>query len=309
MPIHPSIASLVGGTPMLALDRYAGGKGLAASLAAKLEYFNPAGSIKDRVALAMIEDAETRGALLPGATIIEPTSGNTGLGLAALAAARGYKLILTMPETMSAERRMLLSAYGAELVLTEGAKGMRGAIERAEEIYARTPGGWMPRQFENPVNPAAHYAATGPEIWADTEGRIDILVAGVGTGGTISGTGKWLKEKKPGLRVVAVEPADSPVLSGGAAGPHAIQGIGAGFVPAVLDTGVYDEIMTAGTGDAFAASRELALTEGILAGISSGAALWAAARVAARPENAGKLVVAILPDSGERYLSTGLFTT
>ncbi len=307
MPIYESVADLIGGTPLLALKRYAQAQNLAATIAAKLEYFNPAGSVKDRVAKAMLEDAEARGELQPGATIIEPTSGNTGIGLAALAAAKGYKLCLTMPETMSIERRILLAAYGAKLVLTDGAKGMQGAIEKAEALHAATPNSYYPRQFENPANPAAHRATTGPEIWEDTGGKVDVFVAGVGTGGTVSGAGAYLKAKNPALQVIAVEPADSPVLSGGAKGSHGIQGIGAGFVPATLDTDIYDQIIAARQEDALAASRALALSEGVLAGISSGAALWAATQVAARPENAGKTIVVLLPDSGERYLSTPLF--
>ena len=292
---------------MLGLERFAEGLGLCASIAAKLEYLNPAGSVKDRIARAMIEDAEARGLLGPGSVIIEPTSGNTGIGLAAVAAAKGYRVILTMPETMSIERRNLLAAYGAKLELTEGRAGMRGAIARAEEICARTPGGWIPRQFDNPVNPLTHKKTTGPEIWEGTDGRVDILAAGVGTGGTISGTGAFLKERKPSVRVVAVEPADSPVLSGGAPGPHKLQGIGAGFVPGALDLSVVDEVIAARHEDACKASQRLAATQGLLAGISSGAALWAAVQLAARPENEGKLIAVILPDSGERYLSTELF--
>ena len=305
--IYNSITEITGSTPLLTLDNYARGLELHASIAAKLEYLNPAGSVKDRVAKVMVEDAEARGLLAPGGVIIEPTSGNTGIGLASAAAAKGYQVILTMPETMSIERRNLLAAYGAKLVLTEGSKGMRGAIDRAEEIHARTPGSWMPCQFDNPVNPLTHKNTTGPEIWSGTGGRVDFLVAGVGTGGTISGTGTYLKEQNPAIRVVAVEPADSPVLSGGAPGPHKIQGIGAGFVPANLDMSIIDEVLAARHTDAFKAARRLALTQGFLAGISSGAALWAAAKIAARPENEGKMIVVILPDSGERYLSTELF--
>ena len=305
--IYDSITDLIGGTPLLSLKRYAGGLGLCASIAAKLEYLNPAGSVKDRVAKAMLEDARERGLLGPGSVIIEPTSGNTGIGLAAVAAAWGYQVILTMPETMSIERRNLLAAYGARLVLTEGRKGMKGAIARAEELHAQTPGSYIPRQFDNPVNPATHKKTTGPEIWEGTGGNVDILVAGVGTGGTISGTGAYLKERKPGVRVIAVEPADSPVLGGGAAGPHKIQGIGAGFVPGNLNLAVVDEVIAARHEDAFRASQRLAVTQGLLAGISSGAALWAATQAAARPENEGKTIVVILPDSGERYLSTPLF--
>ena len=306
--IYTSITELTGNTPLLALDRFAQGLGLHARVAAKLEYLNPAGSVKDRVARAMIEDAEARGLLEPGGVIIEPTSGNTGIGLAAAAAAKGYRVILTMPETMSIERRNLLAAYGAKLVLTEGRGGMKAAIARAEELHARTAGSWIPGQFDNPVNPLTHKKTTGPEIWGGTDGEIDILVAGVGTGGTVSGTGAYLKEKKPSVRVAAVEPADSPVLGGGAPGPHKIQGIGAGFVPGNFDRAVVDEVVAAGHRDACGASRRLAVTQGLLAGISSGAALWAAAQVAARPENEGKMIVVILPDSGERYMSTELFT-
>ncbi|MCL2106127.1 MAG: cysteine synthase A [Oscillospiraceae bacterium] len=307
MTIPNSITDIIGGTPLLALDSYAKKQKSGARITAKLEYLNPAGSVKDRVARAMIADAEARGMLKPGAVIIEPTSGNTGIGLAAIAAAKGYGIVLTMPETMSIERRNLLAAYGAQLVLTEGAKGMKGAIARAERLHAETPGSFVPRQFSNPVNPRTHFETTGPEIWAGTQGLVDILVAGVGTGGTISGAGAYLKGMNPLLRVVAVEPADSPVLSGGAPGPHKLQGIGAGFVPDTLDQGIYDEIIAVGEAEACEASRTLALTQGVLAGISSGAALWAAGQVAARPENAGKLIVVILPDSGERYLSTPLF--
>ena len=305
--IHNSITELIGNTPLLALGNYARGRNLYASIVAKLEYLNPAGSVKDRIARAMIDDAEEKGLLVPGGVIIEPTSGNTGIGLAAVAAARGYRVILTMPETMSIERRNLLAAYGAKLVLTEGCKGMRGAIVRAEEIHERTPDSWIPRQFDNPINPLTHTKTTGPEIWEGTDGNVDILVAGVGTGGTITGTGAYLKERKPSVRIVAVEPADSPVLGGGKPGPHKIQGIGAGFVPGALDVSLIDEIIHARHEDAYKASQCLALTQGLLAGISSGAALWAATKIAARPENEGKIVVVILPDSGERYLSTELF--
>jgi len=304
--IHKSLTELIGKTPLLELGRY-GRQQLKARLVAKLEYFNPAGSVKDRIAKAMIDDAESKGLLKPDSVIIEPTSGNTGIGLASVAAARGYRVILTMPETMSVERRNLLRAYGAELVLTEGAKGMKGAIARADELLKEIPGAFMPGQFVNPANPAAHYAATGPEIWEDTDGQVDIFVSGVGTGGTLTGAGEYLKSKNPGIRIVAVEPADSPVLSEGRPGPHKIQGIGAGFVPDVLDTGMYDEIITVKNEDAFTASREIARTEGLLVGISSGAAAWAATQLAKRPENAGKTIVVILPDSGERYLSTTLF--
>ena len=298
--IYHSVTEIIGNTPLLALERYAEGLALQAKIAAKLEYLNPAGSVKDRMALAMIADAEERGLLEPGGVIIEPTSGNTGIGLAAVAAARGYRVVLTMPETMSIERRNLLAAYGAQLVLTEGCKGMQGAIARAEELHAAMPGSFVPGQFDNPVNPLTHQKTTGPEIWEGTGGHVDILVAGVGTGGTISGTGAYLKERKPSVRVIAVEPADSPVLSGGASGPHQIQGIGAGFVPGNLDLGVIDEVIAARHGDAFCASQRLAVTQGVLAGISSGAALWAATQAAKRAENAGKLIVVILPDSGER---------
>ena len=305
--ICQSITDIIGNTPLLALNGYAEGQGFYANIVAKLEYLNPAGSIKDRAAKSMIEDAERRGLLQPGSTIVEPTSGNTGIGLASIAAARGYKIILTMPETMSAERRQLLAAYGAELVLTEGAKGMQGAVEKAQELCKTIPGSFLPEQFGNPANPAAHMASTGPEIWNDTEGKVDILVCCVGTGGTITGIGGYLKERNPAVQIIAVEPADSPLLSEGRAGAHKIQGIGANFVPEVLDQTVYDEIIPAGHEDAFAAARQMAATQGVLVGISSGAALWAAAQAAKRPENAGKTIVVILPDSGERYLSTPLF--
>ena len=306
--IYKSLTDLVGKTPLVELARFSGQEGLKATILAKLEYFNPAGSVKDRVAKAMIEDAERRGALKPGAVIIEPTSGNTGIGLAAVASAKGYRVVLTMPETMSVERRSLLRAYGAELVLTPGAQGMKGAIAKAEELAAEIPGGFIPGQFDNPANPAAHRTSTGPEIWEDTDGGVDIFVAGVGTGGTITGVGGYLKEKKPGVFIAAVEPADSPVLSGGRPGPHKLQGIGAGFVPKVLDTAAYDEIFPIQSEEAFAAARTLSRTEGLLVGISSGAALAAAAKLAKRPENAGKTIVALLPDTGERYLSTPLFS-
>jgi cysteine synthase A len=302
-----SLTELIGGTPLLRLANYAEAEGLKGNIIGKLEYFNPAGSVKDRIALAMIEEAESRGRLKPGATIIEPTSGNTGIGLAAVAAARGYRVILTMPETMSVERRKLLAALGAELVLTEGAKGMKGAIARADELAAEVEGSFVPGQFVNPANPQAHYSGTGPEIWKDTGGSVAYFVAGVGTGGTISGAGKFLKEKNPDVRVVAVEPSDSPVLSEGKAGPHKIQGIGAGFVPDTLDTDVCDEIIAVTGEDAFATGRAVARTEGLLVGISSGAAVWAAAQIARRPEAKGKNIVVILPDTGERYLSTALF--
>jgi cysteine synthase A len=305
--IANSLTELIGNTPLLRLGRYAEAHGLGAMLIAKLEYFNPAGSVKDRGALAMLDDAEKNGKLKPGAVIIEPTSGNTGIGLAFVAAARGYRIILTMPETMSVERRKLLAAYGAELILTEGAEGMKGAIAKAEELASAIPGAFMPDQFTNPVNPAIHRKTTGPEIWAGTGGKLDIFVSGVGTGGTITGTGAFLKEKNPALQIIAVEPADAPVLSGGRTGPHMLQGIGAGFVPAILNTGIYDEIITVRNEDALQTGRELARTEGLLVGISSGAAVWAAGIAAMRPDNAGKTLVAILPDSGERYLSTPLF--
>lgn len=306
--IVESSLELIGGTPLLKLNQYSKKVGAeAATILAKLEYLNPAGSVKDRIALAMITDAEEKGILKPGATIIEPTSGNTGIGLAAVAAAKGYRAILTLPETMSVERRNLLKAYGAELVLTEGAKGMKGAIAKAEELKQEIPGAVILGQFVNPANPAAHKATTGPEIWNQTDGRVDIFVAGVGTGGTITGVGEYLKEKNPNIKIVAVEPAGSPVLSAGTPGAHKIQGIGAGFVPEVLNTQVYDEIITIENDDAFAAGRSFAVSEGILVGISSGAALKAAALLAARSENKGKTIVALLPDSGDRYLSTPLF--
>ena len=308
MAVYEKITDLIGGTPILKLGNYIKNNGLEADIYAKLEYFNPAGSVKDRIAKAMIDDAENSGALKPGATIIEPTSGNTGIGLASVAAARGYKIIITMPDTMSVERRNLLKAYGAELVLTEGAKGMKGAIAKAEELAASIEGSFIPSQFTNPANPAAHKATTGPEIWEDLGGDVDVFVAGVGTGGTLTGVGEFLKSKKADIKVVAVEPAGSPVLSKGQAGPHKIQGIGAGFVPDTLNTGVYDEIITVENEDAFAAGKEIARTEGFLVGISSGAALWAATQIAKRPEFKGKKIVALLPDTGDRYLSTPMFS-
>lgn len=308
MRIYQELTELIGGTPLMRLGHYGQQHQLRATLLAKLEYLNPAGSVKDRVALAMLSGARDRGELKPGAVIIEPTSGNTGIGLAAVAAARGYRIILTMPETMSVERRNLLKAYGAQLVLTDGAQGMKGAIAKAEEIAAQTPGSFLPGQFTNPANPAIHRATTGPEIWQDTDGTVDIFVAGVGTGGTITGTGEYLKSQNPNVHVVAVEPAGSPVLSKGTPGPHKIQGIGAGFVPKTLNTSVYDEIFPVENEDAFATGRALAREEGLLVGISSGAAVFAAAELAKRPENAGKTIVALLPDTGERYLSTAMFT-
>ena len=305
--IYTSLDQLIGKTPLLELRNVEKQQGLEARVLAKLEYLNPAGSVKDRVAKAMIDDAEARGLLKAGSVIIEPTSGNTGIGLCSVAAARGYRIIIVMPETMSVERRQLMKAYGAELVLTEGAKGMKGAIAKAEELVREIPGAFLPGQFVNPANPAAHRASTGPEIWADTDGEVDIFVAGVGTGGTITGVGEYLKEKNPAVQIVAVEPAGSPVLSKGTAGPHKIQGIGAGFVPEVLNTAVYDEIIPVENEDAFAAGRLLGKIEGLLVGISSGAALHAALTLAKRPENRGKTIVALLPDTGDRYLSTPLF--
>lgn len=308
--IYTSAAELIGNTPLLQVSNYAKATGVTdAVLLVKLEYLNPAGSVKDRVALSMIEDAENKGILKPGAAIIEPTSGNTGIGLASVAAAKGYRTILTLPETMSVERRTLLRAYGAELVLTEGAKGMKGAIAKAEELQKEIPGAVILGQFDNPANPAAHMASTGPELWEDTDGRLDIFVAGVGTGGTLTGIGSYLKGKNPEVELVAVEPADSPVLSGGEPGPHGLQGIGAGFVPSILDTQLYDKIVTVTTEEAYAAGRLLARKEGILTGITSGAAFHAATELAKRPENQGKTIVALLPDSGDRYLSTPMFTT
>ena len=306
--IYEDITGLVGGTPLVKVKNYSKAHGLEATVLVKLEYLNPAGSVKDRIAKAMIEDAEKKGLLKEGSVIIEPTSGNTGIGLAAVAAARGYRAILTMPETMSVERRNLLKAYGAEIVLTEGAKGMKGAIEKADELAKQIPGAFIPGQFVNPANPAAHKATTGPEIWNDTDGKVDIFVAGVGTGGTLSGTGEYLKSKNPAIKIVAVEPESSPVLSKGVAGPHKIQGIGAGFVPKTLNTEIYDEIIPVSNEDAFAAGREVARKDGILVGISSGAALYAATQLAKRPENKGKTIVVLLPDTGDRYLSTPLFT-
>ena len=307
MRVYRKITDLIGGTPLLELTNYEKENELNAKIYAKLEYFNPAGSVKDRIAKAMLDDAEEKGLLKPGAVIIEPTSGNTGIGLASVAASRGYKVILTMPETMSVERRNLLKAYGAVLVLTEGAKGMPGAIAKAKELAEQTPNSYIPSQFTNPANPAVHLKTTGPEIWADTDGKVDIFVAGVGTGGTLSGVGAYLKSQNPNVKVVAVEPATSPVLSGGKAGPHKIQGIGAGFVPDTLNTDIYDEILPVQNEDAFATGRALARSEGVLVGISSGAAVFAAAQLAKRPENAGKVIVALLPDTGERYLSTPMF--
>lgn len=307
MTIAKQITDLIGKTPLLELSNFEKKNKLNAAILAKLEYFNPAGSIKDRIAKAMIEDAEKKGLLKSDSVIIEPTSGNTGIGLASVAASKGYQIIITMPETMSIERRNLLKAFGAELVLTDGAKGMTGAIQKAEELSKEIPNSFIPGQFVNPANPAVHFATTGPEIWEDTDGKIDIFVAGVGTGGTLSGTGKFLKSKNPDIKVVAVEPASSPVLSKGEGGPHKIQGIGAGFVPETLDTDIYDEIITVENDDAFKAGKEIARSEGFLVGISSGAAVWAAAELAKRPENKEKSIVVILPDTGDRYLSTPMF--
>ena len=307
MAVYSKITELIGGTPILKLSNYIENNDLEADIYAKLEYFNPAGSVKDRIAKAMIEDAEAKGNLKPGATIIEPTSGNTGIGLAAVAASKGYKIILTMPETMSVERRNLLKAYGAELVLTDGSKGMKGAIAKAQELSESIEGSFIPSQFTNPANPAIHKATTGPEIWTDLEGKIDFFVAGIGTGGTITGVGEYLKEQDPNIKVIAVEPAGSPVLSKGVAGPHKIQGIGAGFVPDTLNTSVYDEIIAVENEDAFATGKSLARKEGLLIGISAGAAVWAATQIAKRPENKGKNIVVLLPDTGDRYLSTPLF--
>ena len=305
--IYSSADELIGSTPLLEVKNIEREEGLKARILVKLEYFNPAGSVKDRVAKAMIDDAEEKGLLKPGSVIIEPTSGNTGIGLASVAAARGYRIIIVMPETLSVERRQLMKAYGAELVLSEGSKGMKGAIAKADELAKEIPGAFIPGQFVNPANPAAHYAATGPEIWADTDGQVDIFVAGVGTGGTITGVGQYLKEQNPAVKVVAVEPASSPVLSEGRSGAHMIQGIGAGFVPEVLDTGVYDEIVPVANEDALSTGRRMGRSEGVLVGISSGAALWAAVELAKRPENAGKTIVALLPDTGDRYLSTPMY--
>jgi len=305
--IYTSVDQLIGKTPLLELTNYEKKNELGARILAKLESFNPAGSVKDRIAKAMIDDAEAKGLLTKDSVIIEPTSGNTGIGLAAVAAARGYRIVITMPETMSVERRNLMKAYGAEIVLTEGAKGMKGAIAKADELAKEIPNSFIPGQFVNPANPAVHRATTGPEIWEDTDGKVDIFVAGVGTGGTVTGVGEYLKSKNPAVRVVAVEPAASPVLSGGAAGPHKIQGIGAGFVPGVLNTKIYDEIIPVENDAAFASGKEVGKTDGVLVGISSGAAIWAAAELAKRPENKGKIIVALLADTGERYLSTPLF--
>ena len=308
MKVYSSISELVGHTPLVQLQRFTAARGLKANLLAKVEYFNPAGSVKDRIACAMLDDAEQRGLLKPGAVIVEPTSGNTGIGLASVAAARGYRIIIVMPETMSVERRQLMKAYGAELVLTDGAQGMKGAIAKANELAAQIPDSFVPGQFVNPANPAVHRATTGPEIWQDTDGNVDIFVAGVGTGGTVTGVGEYLKSQCPKVKVVAVEPATSPVLSAGHAGPHKIQGIGAGFVPEVLNTKVYDEVIPVSNEDAFATGRLIGHKEGVLVGISSGAAVWAAIELAKRPENKGKTIVALLPDTGDRYLSTPLFS-
>ena len=306
--IYTSADQLIGKTPLLELTNIEKEEGLEATVLAKLEYFNPAGSVKDRIAKAMIDDAEAKGLLKPGSVLIEPTSGNTGIGLASVAAARGYRIIIVMPETMSVERRQLMKAYGAELVLTEGSKGMKGAIAKADELAKEIPNAFIPGQFVNPANPAVHKATTGPEIWADTDGKVDIFIAGVGTGGTITGVGEYLKEQNPAVKVVAVEPAGSPVLSKGTAGAHKIQGIGAGFVPDVLNTAVYDEVIAVENEDAFAAGKLVGRKEGVLVGISSGAAVWAAIQLAKRPENKGKTIVALLPDTGDRYLSTPLFS-
>ena len=307
MTVYKAISDLIGNTPLVELTHIEEKEGLEASVVAKVEFFNPAGSVKDRIAKKMIEDAEKKGLIKPGATLIEPTSGNTGIGIASVAAAKGYKAIMTMPETMSVERRNLLKAYGAKVVLTDGKAGMKGAIAKAQELAASTPNSFIPSQFENPSNPQAHYESTGPEIWKDTEGKVDIFVAGVGTGGTVSGTGKYLKDQNPNVKVVAVEPATSPVLSEGHAGPHGIQGIGAGFVPNTLDTSVYDEVFTVTNEQAYETGRLIAHNEGMLVGISSGAATYAAIQIAKRPENKGKTIVVLLPDTGERYLSTPMF--
>lgn len=307
MTVYKAISDLIGNTPLVELTHIEEKEGLDASVVAKVEFFNPAGSVKDRIAKKMIEDAEKKGLIKPGATLIEPTSGNTGIGIASVAAAKGYKAIMTMPETMSVERRNLLKAYGAKVVLTDGKAGMKGAIAKAQELAATTPNSFIPSQFENPSNPQAHYESTGPEIWKDTEGKVDIFVAGVGTGGTVSGTGKYLKDQNPNVKVVAVEPATSPVLSQGHAGPHGIQGIGAGFVPNTLDTSVYDEVFTVTNEQAYETGRLIAHNEGMLVGISSGAATYAAIQIAKRPENKGKTIVVLLPDTGERYLSTPMF--
>jgi cysteine synthase A len=306
--INKSLTELIGKTPLLELTNYEKKNDLKAKIIAKLEYFNPAGSVKDRIAFAMIADAEEKGLLKEGSVIIEPTSGNTGIGIASVATAKGYRTILTMPETMSVERRNLLKAYGAEVVLTEGTKGMKGAIARAEELAAEIPNSFIPAQFDNPANPAIHYTTTGPEIWEDTDGKVDIFIAGIGTGGTISGVGKFLKEKNPDVKIIGVEPEASPILTKGTAGPHKIQGIGAGFIPSALNTKIYDEIVTVENEDAFNSGKEIARAEGVLVGISSGAALWAATLVAKRPENEGKSIVVLLPDSGDRYFSTALFS-
>ena len=307
MKVYEQITDLIGSTPLVKLKNYSANRNLDATILAKVEYFNPAGSVKDRIAKAMLDDAEAKGLLKKGSVIIEPTSGNTGIGLAAVAASRGYKVVLTMPETMSVERRNLLKAYGAQLVLTDGAKGMKGAIAKAQELAAETPDSFIPSQFTNPANPAVHRATTGPEIWNDTDGKVDIFVAGVGTGGTVTGVGEYLKSQNPNVRVVAVEPAGSPVLSKGTPGPHKIQGIGAGFVPETLNTKVYDEVIAVENDDAFATGRALAREDGLLVGISSGAAVFAATQLAKRPENKGKTIVVLLPDTGDRYLSTPMF--
>lgn len=307
MKVYSSISELVGHTPLVQLQRFAAVRGLKAKLLAKVEYFNPAGSVKDRIACAMLDDAEQRGLLKPGAVIVEPTSGNTGIGLAAMAKVHGYRVILTMPESMSVERRNLLKAYGAELVLTPAAEGMAGAVKRAEELAAATPKSFIPAQFDNPANPEAHYLTTGPELWRDTDGCVDLFVAGIGTGGTFSGTGRYLKEKNPDVKLVAVEPAGSPLLSGGKAGPHGLMGIGANFIPKNMDVSLIDEIICVREEDAYAAGRDMVACEGVLVGITAGAALWAATQLALRPENAGKTIVALLPDGGERYLSTPMY--